>query len=88
MDDADRKELPMIISHGTPGDSRTLQRHLPELQIDIKRKGDKPMKKNPGRKERRNVERSNRRREAREKQKLNEKAQRMGLKSYRDMEEK
>lgn len=46
------------------------------------------MKKNPGRKERRNVERSNRRREAREKQKLNEKAQRMGLKSYRDMEEK
>ena len=44
------------------------------------------MKKNPGRKERRNVERSNRRREAREKQSLNEKAQRMGYKSYRDME--
>lgn len=44
------------------------------------------MKKNPGRKERRNVERSNRRREAREKQKMNESAQRMGYKSYRDME--
>ena len=44
------------------------------------------MKKNPGRKERRNVERSNGRREAREKQKMNESAQMMGYKSYRDME--
>lgn len=44
------------------------------------------MKKNPGRKERRNLEKSNRRQRARIAQKLNEKAQRMGYKSYRDME--
>lgn len=46
------------------------------------------MKKNPGRKERRNIAKRNRRAEGRANQKLNEKAQRMGYKSYRDMEEK
>lgn len=46
------------------------------------------MKKNPGRKERRNIAKKNRRAEGRVNQKLNEKAQRMGYKSYRDMEEK
>lgn len=44
------------------------------------------MKKNPGRKERRNIERANRREKGREKQKLNERAQRMGYKSYKEME--
>lgn len=45
------------------------------------------MKKNPGRKERRNLARRNAREAGKEKQKLNERAQRMGYKSYREMQE-
>lgn len=64
----------------------TLQRHLPELQNNIKTQRRQTNEEEPRKKKRRNVERSNRRREAREKQKMNESAQRMGYKSYRDME--
>ena len=55
----------------------TLQRHLPELQINIKTQRRQANEEEP---------RKKRKKKRREKQKMNESAQMMGYKSYRDME--